>query len=477
MNVFRGNRNFTRLFLATAASAVGTFIAAFTLILDIDNETGSGQWLAALLIADFLPIVLVGLVLGPLIDRLSRHRLLVISDLVRAIVFAALPYTDDPALIVALAGVNGVATGFFRPAVWAGMPNLVSEDQRPRAISLLSTVENVAWIAGPAVGAVLALTGVTPAYWVNAGTFLVSAVLISQITPSALQSAERVTRGHWRDVRDGFGLVLRSLPLRTVLIAWGLAAIATASVNVSEISLARRVFDAGAFGFAALVMATGVGLVIGSFVASTVLNWIGMTRTYAGSLLLMAVGFGLASQAPSLPVAAGLAGLATIGNGCAIVCNQLLVQRGAPDAMRGRALAMLMSVYYAMLGMGMAGAGWLVDRVGARTVWAIAGAVYLGAATIAWAMAWRIPNDVPVPAAEADGASAQPDAAQDGVLDVAAAASPVVAAAPPPEAKETVARLEDLLAEVAQTREAERRRPAKVLPYVPRKRRRGNDAA
>ena len=98
-----------------------------------------------------------------------------------------------------------------------------------------------------------------------------------------------------------------------------------------------------------------------------------MTRLYGGSLLVMGFGFGIASASPTIAVAAVLAGVATIGNGAAIVCNQVLVQRGAPDAMRGRALAVLMSSYYAVLGLSMAGAGILVDAAGARAAWALAG--------------------------------------------------------------------------------------------------------
>ena len=149
------NRDFALLFWATAGSAVGTYLAALALSVHVYDLTGSGRWLAALLIADFLPIVLIGLTLGPLVDRLSRRRLMVVSDLVRAATFVALPFVGEPALIVALAGVNGVATGFFRPAVWAGLPNLVSDDDREQATSLLSTVEHAAWTVGPAVAGLL----------------------------------------------------------------------------------------------------------------------------------------------------------------------------------------------------------------------------------------------------------------------------------------------------------------------------------
>ena len=226
---------------------MGTYLAALALSVHVYDQTGSGRWLAALLIADFLPIVVIGLALGPLVDRLSRRRLMIASDLVRAATFAFLPFVDEPPAIVAVAAVNGIATGFFRPAVWAGLPNLVSEDDREQATSLLTTVENVAWTIGPAIaGLLLATDGVDLAYWTNAVTFLLSAVA-RRADPGAARSAptRRITKGHWSELREGLGLVVSSRHLVTVLVVWSTAAVATACINVAEVIFAKHDLDAG----------------------------------------------------------------------------------------------------------------------------------------------------------------------------------------------------------------------------------------
>ena len=70
----------------------------------------------------------------------------------RAAVFCALPFAGSATMIIVLAAIAGVATGFFRPAVYAGMPNLVDDEQLPAANSLLQTVENLTWMIGPVVG-------------------------------------------------------------------------------------------------------------------------------------------------------------------------------------------------------------------------------------------------------------------------------------------------------------------------------------
>src|SRR5205807_1928848 len=102
--------------------------------------------------------------------------------------FVALPFTTSATQIVVLAGVVGVATGFFRPAVYAGLPNLVRDDDLAAANSLLQAVDNVTWAFGSvAGGALAAAVGVHAAYWVNAGSFLVSAALLAGIPQSLLQ--------------------------------------------------------------------------------------------------------------------------------------------------------------------------------------------------------------------------------------------------------------------------------------------------
>jgi MFS family permease len=458
LTLLRRRPSFRLLVLASVGSGFGTYLAAIALSVDIYDRTGSGKWLAALLIADFLPIVLIGLTLGPLVDRLSRRRLMIVADLVRAGVFCALPFVDSPAAIVALAGASGVATGFFRPAVYAGLPNLVDDEELAEANSLLAGIENVAWMIGPIVGgALLAASGPSLAYWINAVTFVVSAALVMRIPGRALQSEESLSRGHWRDVRDGLSLVRGSLQLLTVLVVWNVVLLGNAAVNVAEVVYAKDSLDSGNVGLGILVGATGLGLTIGSFVAPSALARLGLTRLYGGAIALMGVGWGAASLAPGLWAAVPLVVVATIGNGCALVCNQLLLQRGAPDRLRGRALAVVMASFYTTLGLGMVAAGPLTDAVGGRGMWAIAGAVYLLGAGVAVAMTLRVRAaglavDEPAAAApEPLPAQAQPAAAVNGG---AAEHEPAAAGG------SGFDRLVSILAEVEQVRSRETERSA-----------------
>ena len=413
-----GLPGFRYLLYATLGSSLGTLIAGIALAIDIKDRTNSGPWVAAVLVVEFLPTVIVGLLLGPLLDRLDRRSLMIGADLVRVAVFAALPFAGSPGGIVALALVAGLATGFFRPAVFAGVPNLVPEEQLPQANALLQTVENASWAVGPLLGGLLtAAAGPSAAYWINSASFLVSALLVRRIPSRKLQSERALTRGHWRDLGEGFVAVLRSKPLLTVLLAWGLAEIAIGAVNVTEIFIAKNTFHAGDFGYGLLYSAIGAGLVIGSFASSAVLARLGTASTYGLSLGTMAVGFVGAGMSPSIWVAAACLGLAGAGNGCAVVCNALLVQRGVADAARGRALTFVMSATYVLAGIGNAVAGVVIGTAGPRWVLAFAAAFTFAAAGCGYVLANRSsepgpgPIEVrePEPELEPAGVEGEPD--------------------------------------------------------------------
>jgi MFS family permease len=376
LDLLRRAPGFRLLFGATLASGLGTWIAVVALTVDVFDRTHSAKWVSALLIADFLPAVLIGLLFGPLVDRLSRRRLMIVSDLARVAVFVALPFTNSPGGIVVLAGAAGFATGFFRPAVFAGLPNLVSEADLPQANSLLRSIEYLTTTVGTLLGgAIAAAWGPHPAYWLNAVSFLVSATLIVRIPARLLQSDEVVSRGHWRDLAEGFSLIRRSRALTAVFVVWNLVMLHNGAVNVAEIALAKVSFDAGSFGFGLMWSFSGIGLAVGSLFAAAWLAHRGIQFVYTASIAAMAVGSACAAISPGVWVAIWFVALGGAGNGAAAVYNLLLVQWAVPDRLRGRVFTVLMSATFAVMGLGMILAGPLTDRFGARWVYAGAAAI------------------------------------------------------------------------------------------------------
>jgi MFS family permease len=309
---------------------------------------------------------------------------------VRAVVFCVLPFAGSATVIIVLAAIQGVATGFFRPAVYASTPNLVDDAELPAATSLLQTVENLTWMIGPVVGGViLSVSGPNPAYWINALTFVVSALLLARIPAKRLQVGHVESRGHWGDIVDGFHVVLRSRSLLTVLIVWNVVTLGVGAINVAEVALAKVSLDAGNLGFGVLLGGAGLGLTLGSFVSGHFVDRLGTGRVYFYGIALMGGGYAIAALAPSIYIAVPAVVIASFGNGAAVVCNALFIQRGAPDELRGRAFTVIMSSSYATLVVGMVAAGWLTDAYGARLVWGAAAAIYLAGALLTVALAPR----------------------------------------------------------------------------------------
>ena len=285
-------------------STLGTLMATLALVVDVKNRTNSGPWVSALLIAQFLPSIAVGLLFAPLLDRLSRRGTMIAADLARAGIFVGLAFTSRPATIVALAGVAGLATGFFRPAAYAGLPNLVSSEDLSAANSLLQTAENISWAVGPVIGGILvSASGPHLAYWINAGSFVVSAVLLAGIPARMLQAAAAASRGHLHDLRDGLAFVLRTQALRAVLIAWSVALVSFAAVNTTEVFLAKDSFNAGDFGYGLIYGASGLGLAIGSLMGGRWVERRAVRDVYTAAIIVNAIGFATAAISPNVWVA------------------------------------------------------------------------------------------------------------------------------------------------------------------------------
>ncbi|MGN6797948.1 MAG: MFS transporter [Gaiellaceae bacterium] len=382
-----GNGMFRLLFTATLGSAIGTYATTIALTGDIDGRTNSPWWVALLFVVTFMPKILSGLFVGPLIDRLSRKTLIVGSDVVRFVVFTLLPFAHHTGTMIVLAAAAGTADAFFRPAVFAGAPNLVDEGELDAATTLLSATEWVAVAIGPLIAGVLvSLSGPHVVYWMNAATFLFSAVLLLRIPRRLLQSELGMSRGHWRDLREGF-TAFRSTALRVVLYGFGLTIMASGLVNVSEIFLATRSLGASrGFGYGLLWTGSGVGLVVGSIVTGSLLERRNVLNIYALAFVPLTIGILGAAAAPNLWIAATSMVVTGFGNGLAFPMTVLIVQRYTSDRLRGRAFTVIISGQTAFLGLAQARAAPLTNAVGARGTYVVAAGFTAASALIVVAL-------------------------------------------------------------------------------------------
>ena len=227
------------LLLARLISALGTWTAFFAVRIALYNQTNSAWWVSILLFCELVPGVILGIAVGPLIDRWPRKRMMIFSDLGGAATFGLLPFVHSPAAICALSAVAGFSSAFFRPACYSAIPNLVRKDSLVAANALIQGSENFATLMGPVLAGVgIALLGSGTVYALNAVSFLASAFLLLRIG-TRLQSsvAARIGRTHWREVRAGLSLVRDDRHLSSIFLIWSWATLAYTGINVAEIVL------------------------------------------------------------------------------------------------------------------------------------------------------------------------------------------------------------------------------------------------
>jgi MFS family permease len=191
------HRDFRYLWLAQSASVIGDCIVIVALALFVIELTGSATDLGFVLAAASLPLVAFLLLGGVWADRLPRHRVMVVTDLVRFALhalLAALIFTDTVAIwqLIVIEALFGSAEAFFRPAANGLLPQTVPEQEIQQANGLSTLSNNIGEFAGPALATALVLgLGAGWAFALDAATFLISAALLSRVRPRRRETTAR----------------------------------------------------------------------------------------------------------------------------------------------------------------------------------------------------------------------------------------------------------------------------------------------
>ncbi len=196
-----GNRNYLRVFTAGLGSVAGSAISSVCLVWIVAVDTGSALDVAFLATAWIAAGILFSVFGGALVDRYDRRRLMILSDVARALamtwVFVDLHFRgfDLPGILAAYF-VVGAFTTVFNPAEQAIIPALVGQAEIAEANGLVRSSRSSLQFVGISVAGVLIVTlGATVGVAVNALTFAVSAALLSGMRlaphPSMLASAVR----------------------------------------------------------------------------------------------------------------------------------------------------------------------------------------------------------------------------------------------------------------------------------------------
>jgi hypothetical protein len=335
-DLLRQERSARVFFAAHAQSSLGTG-AGYVALLVFAYERLESPWAISLvLLADFLPAMVLGPIFGAAADRWSRRWCAVTADVVRALAFISLAFFDDFAVTLALALLAGVGTGLFRPAVMAGLPSLVSPARLPAATSLHAALNYFGLTLGPALaGLGLLLASAQTVMLVNGITFAVSAVALTRVP---LGGGERRTeaRSLVREARAGARAVARMPGLRAVIAGSSAVVMFAGLFNVGELLLAKNELGAGDAGYAVLVAIYGLGIISGSLAGAGTSEPRVLKNRYLIGVAVTGAGFLAAAVSPGFLLACVGFCVAGLGNGLMLVHERLLFQVTVADELLGR---------------------------------------------------------------------------------------------------------------------------------------------
>src|SRR3984893_11319741 len=301
---------FRRYLIGQVPSVTGSWAQVVALSWTVvDRDPAALGWVVA---AQFTPSLLLGPWFGAVTDRHDRKRILMVAEAGLGIVAAAYALASATgrltlALIGGLALGWGVLNALDTPARRALVPMLVTPDRSASASALSGVVLLTGMTAGSALGATLvAASGMTTAFAVNAATFAFDLVVLGTIRTGA---SPRVARAPGQ-LRDGLAYLRHTPRLRTPLVALAVLATLGFTVQVSVPVLVRTVFGAGAGAVGIAFTVVTAGGLAGSILAATRSSG----RVLVSAAAVMAAAMVLTAAAPSLGVAlSGLAGSGPAG--------------------------------------------------------------------------------------------------------------------------------------------------------------------
>jgi MFS family permease len=370
---------------AEGVSATGSLAAYTALTYEVYRQTGSPYWVSA---AAFVSFALAGAaspVAGWLADRFDRRRVMIVSDVAATVVYlAAAALASSPIALIALTAIGAAAQAPFRPAAMAAVPNIAAPQDLNWANGLLGSAFSLGIVAGPVVGGLMLSTaGASGAFLANAASFVLSAVLVARVRGTFSPPPTAGGRAPV-DSGSGYRLAIADGVLRTVLIVEALFTLGFGIGIAGDAPLARYL-GAGPGGYAAIITAWGVGQVLAG-IAMT--RWPERPpradlRALGAGLAVMAVAMFGTAALPLLWQVVAVQFLGGLGMTVVHVLRSGVIQRSAPDEVRGRVFAALDGVMSAGSLVGLALSGLVIGAMGVRSAYAIAGVLAAVGAAVA----------------------------------------------------------------------------------------------
>jgi DHA3 family macrolide efflux protein-like MFS transporter len=333
------SRHFRALFAAHFVSNLGDWVAFLALF-----SLAALQWHAGVLgvsflaIAYTLPMVAVAPFAGVFVDRWDLRRVLVMSDLLRAVLVLLMGITGNLVAMCALLFVHETVSTFFNPAQVSAVPRLVPRQQLLAANALTTQAAHLTRVLGPGLaGLLVAALGPRSCFLADAVSFALSGAMLATLPRlSAAPENRRAAPALWRDLGTALRFLRAAVRLRRAVLMVSMAFVAIGAFTAIVAVYARDQLGAGSRSMGLLVSMIGMGTILGAGIAvQTAKRWGRMPTMGAGMLGLAAA---LAGLSQSHSISHAFVGAALLGTAAAavLVPAQALVQEDTPRELLGR---------------------------------------------------------------------------------------------------------------------------------------------
>ena len=344
------NGPLTRLLVGEFVSSIGDWLYLVAILILVYQVTEDPFVLGVVGAARVLPYLVLSIPAGIVADRFDRRLILLSTDIARGLlmlVIAAVVFVDGPIWLVIALAIGGTCFAtFFGPAIGAYLPNLVEdEEQLGPANSAWSTLDNLAFMIGPAVaGILIAGGGLVVAFLLNAVSFAVIAMVLRglprnrPVAAEASVEAEASSAAAATVPAPGAAVLAPVVGLAIIDIV---GSVAGGGLSVLTVVIATTTLGGGEAATGFLNAGIGLGGFVGAVVAGVLVLRPSLVPVLVGGSVLAAIGLAGLGYAPALGVAVAAIAVASVGGLVVEVTSTTIFQRVVPDAIRGRALGTL----------------------------------------------------------------------------------------------------------------------------------------
>lgn len=380
------SRNYRLFFSGQSISLIGTWMQRIALPWVVYRMTGSEVLLGVVGFAGQIPSFLLAPVAGVLIDRWSRYRVLVVTQVISMIQAGVLAWLSlagalDIWHIILLSVVLGCINAFDTPARHSFVVDMIEDRSHlGNAIALNSMMFNGARLIGPSVaGVVLATTGEGACFLINAISYLfvILSLLLMHVPANEEKKKEMNLIG---ELKEGFNFISGFSPIRHIMILLAVVSLMSASYQVLMPVLAKDVLHGGSHTFGFLMGAAGAGALLGAFYLASRETVAKLGRVIPAAAALMSVGLIALSFSTSFILSEFIMFFTGLGMITHTASSNTVIQTLTDDDKRGRVMSFYTMALMGTTPLGSLLAGWMAKMIGTPWTIFIGGAVCLAGA-------------------------------------------------------------------------------------------------